>query len=152
MKHYFGKFITLNLIQLIFVSNLFSQNITNSNLSNIARRIYKIEKFEGVRYLEDNAEKYLLISVKIEKKNLSESTLSTIANVKAKSELNKFQNGVYINSEIIIITGIDSISKNTITSEQIKEYSSGFVKGVTSLTTLKEEDSNTYVFFFYVKI
>lgn len=154
MRHYFGKicFFVLFFIQTIKSTEISAQNISTSNLSNIVKRIYNIEKFEGIRFFEDNEGKYLLISVKLEKKNLSENTLNTLANVRAKAELNKFQNGSYINSELIIISSNDSIIKNPISTEQIKEYSAGFVKGLISLSILKEESTNSYIYFYCVKI
>lgn len=128
-------------------------NKSESLLTNFAKRVYNIEKFEGVKIVEDETETFAVIAVKIEKKNLQSSSLNTIANMRAKSYLSKFQNGSYMTSEIIMISSSnDSIMKQPISNEVMKEYSSGFAKGLGSLAVLEEVEPGVNVYLFYSKL
>jgi hypothetical protein len=124
-----------------------------SNLSNYAKRVYFIEKFNGVKIIETDNDKYLIIAVMLEKKNNSQQTLNTIANIKAKAYLSSFQNGSYILTETIVVaSNNDSLLKHPVSAEILKEYSSGFVKGLSILTNFEDVDPKNVVYIFYTKI
>lgn len=140
-------------ICLLFIfEDLCSQNLSSdeATLTNFAKRVYNVEHFEGVKVFEIDSNKYLVIAVKIEKKTSSLQTLNTIANIKAKSYLSKFQNGSYLSSEIIIINN-DEVSQAPLTNEIIKEFSSGFVKGMGTLSIIDDFEPGFKLFFFYAK-
>ena len=133
---------------------LFAQDFasTQANLSNYAKRVHAIEKFDGVKIIETDTEKFLIIAVKLEKKNNSQQILNTIANVKAKAYLSSFKNGSYILTETIVVTSnSDSLSINPVSSEILKEYSSGFVKGLSILSNFDDVNPNYSVYIFYTK-
>jgi hypothetical protein len=136
-----------------FFSTTNAQDINGNEvvLNNIAKRVYNIEKFEGVKLFELENEKYLVVAVKIEKKNNSQSILNTLANIKAKAYLSKYQNGSYVATELVVISN-DSVTKSPVTNEIMKEFSSGFVKGVGALSNIDEVEPGFKVFFFYSKI
>ena len=140
-------------ISYFFISTTKAQDISGNEvaLNNFAKRVYNIEKFDGVKLFELDNEKYLVVAVKIEKKNNSQSILNTLANIKAKAYLSKYQNGSYIATEIVIISN-DSVTKSLVTNEIMKEFSSGFLKGMGALSNIDEVDPGFKVFFFYSKI
>ena len=145
----------LTFILLIFLTKGFAQDLVNAGsvITNFAKRVYGIEKFEGVKLVEVNDEKYVIISVKLEKKNNSPSTLSTLANMKAKAFYSQFQNGSYITTEFIMVnTNSDTVNTRPLTSEVIKEYSSGFTKGIGALATIEDVEVGYNVYFFYAKL
>ena len=55
---------------LLFSNKLSSQeyNSSQASISNYVKRVYSIEKFDGVKILENDADKFLVIAVKLEKK------------------------------------------------------------------------------------
>ncbi len=152
MNLYIGKLKKLYLF-LLFITTSFSISAqsasTDANLINIVKRVYKIEKFDGIKIFETEDIRYLVVSVKIEKKNNSDSYLSTLASIKAKAILSSFQNGSYINTETIIISTKDSLAVKHLTTEMLKEYSSGFVKGLSTLTILEDDDPSFKTYFYY---
>ena len=140
---------------LLFSNKLSSQdfNSAQASISNYVKRVYSIEKFDGVKILETDTDKFLVIAVKLEKKNNPQQILNTIANVKAKAYFSSFQNGSYIVAETLIVTSNnDSLQKTPISSELLKEYSSGFVKGLSMLTNFDDPDPNYIVYIFYTKL
>lgn len=140
---------------LLFSNKLSSQeyNSNQASISNYVKRVYSIEKFDGIKILENDADKFLVIAVKLEKKNNLLQILNTIANVKAKAYYSSFQNGSYIIAETIIVTANnDSLQKTPISSEILKEYSSGFVKGLSMLTNFDDTDPKYIVYIFYTKL
>ncbi len=146
------KNLLFTIFLLFTIEDLCSQNLSSdeATLTNFAKRVYNVEHFEGVKVFEIDSNKFLVIAVKIERKNLSIQTLNTIANVKAKSYLSKFLNGSYLSSEIVIINN-DEVSQAPITNEIIKEFSSGFVKGMATLSILDDFEPGYRLFFFYAK-
>jgi len=147
------RFLILGFI--LFSNKLSSQdfNSAQTSISNYVKRVYSIEKFDGVKILETDTDKFLVIAVKLEKKNNPQQILNTIANVKAKAYFSSFQNGSYIVAETLIVTSNnDSLQKTPISSELLKEYSSGFVKGLSMLTNFDDSDPKYIVYIFYTKI
>jgi hypothetical protein len=139
---------------LLSTTVIYAQDFSSiqANLSNYAKRVYAIEKFDGVKIIETDNDKFLIIAVKLEKKNNTQQILNTIANVKAKAYLNSFKNGSYILSETIVVTSnSDSLSMQPVSSELLKEYSSGFVKGLSILTNFDDVNPNYSVYIFYTK-
>lgn len=73
--------------------------------------------------------------------------------MKAKAYYSSFQNGSYIIAETIIVTANnDSLQKTPISTELLKEYSSGFVKGLSMLTNFEDPDPKYIVYIFYTKL
>ena len=139
----------------IFFIKGFSQDLVKAEsvLTNFAKRVYGIEKFVGVKLVEIDEDKYIIISVKLEKKNNTPSALSTIANMKAKAFYSQFQNGSYITTEFVMVnSNNDSSNTHPLTSEVMKEYSSGFTKGLGSLAVLEDVEIGYNVYFYYAKL
>ena len=63
------RFLILGFI--LFSNKLSSQdfNSAQTSISNYVKRVYSIEKFDGVKILETDTDKFLVIAVKLEKKN-----------------------------------------------------------------------------------
>lgn len=143
-------FLCIGLILSFFVN---AQDFSGNQVSiiNFAKRVYSVEKFEGVRIIEHDNMNYAIISVKLPKKNSAE--MNTLAQAKAKVYLSQFQNGSYLSSELIIYNTIgDSVNKKPISQEKLKEYSSGFVKGLNSISVINEESSDFTTFLFYARL
>ncbi len=130
-----------------------SQDFSGNQFSiiNFAKRVYNIEKFEGVRLIELDNTNYAIIAVKLPKK--SSQDINTLAQAKAKVYLSQFQNGSHLSSELIIFNTIgDSINKKQLSQEIFKEYSSGFVKGLISISVTNNELDDFITHLYYAKL
>lgn len=130
-----------------------AQDFTGNQISiiNFARRVYNVEKFEGVRIIEVDNTNYAIIAVKLPKR--SNPDMNTLAKTKAKVYLSQFQNGSYLSSELIIFNVIgDSINKKPLSQEILKEYSTGFVKGLIAISVTNNESEDFITHLYYAKL
>jgi hypothetical protein len=137
------------ILSLFLKSQDFSAN--QFSIINFAKRVYNIEKFEGVRLIELDNTNYAIIAVKLPKNSTQD--INILAKTKAKVYLSQFQNGSHLSSELIIFNTIgDSISKKQLSQEIFKEYSSGFVKGLISISVINNELDDFITHLYYAKL
>ena len=141
-----------------FNSQISSQTIrSNQSIANYVKRMYEESKFEGVKLLNDATKNYLISVVILDKgKYSSESIMSRVANVKARSQASNFINGSNITTDLLIVTSeTKSKEKNDIitkSNEIIHESSSGFINGMEFLISFDAENNQfVYVLFKEIK-
>jgi hypothetical protein len=140
----------LFLLTLIFNINANAQSFNEDKtaFSNLVKRMYATTPFEGVKIVDDYDRQYLVSIISLEKaKYTSESTMNSVAKVKAQSQANTFLNGASISMDMIITTKETKDSTKNVktiveTVEQIKQNSVGFSRGLELLTNFY--DSNNF--------
>jgi len=120
--------------------------------------MYTSAPFEGVRFVEDYDNKYLLSILSLEKaKYTSNSIMTRVSQTKSQSQASTFFNGSSITSEFIIKTTEEKADTNDVkttikTIETIKENSVGFVNGLELLTNFDIEEGKRMLFIYYKRM
>ncbi len=127
-------------------------------LGNFVRRMYFSQPFNGVKLLQSQeGQDYMVSVVELMKdSSKSESILSRIAIIKAKSYVSQYINGSNVSTDIIIVTteekGKDSVITKTTMQEMIKESSVGYVDGMEYLVRFSSSNGTHDIYVFYKKI
>lgn len=155
----------LTIILLAFANFLVSSFDNPGNTDKLTKKItgiYQNAPFIGVKLYRYKRNDYLICSVELPVS--ASSDLYTLAKVKAQSFINEFLNGSNVNSSSSVIleeekqTSSKSQDENTSSSgstnyvskiiTKINTNASGFVNGISTLTTLQKEGSSNKVFIF----
>ena len=116
--------------------------------TNFVTRMYENNPFEGVRIVEDYDDAYLISVVSLTASNYpSESTMTRVAEVKARAQASRFINGADITLDMIITTKEDGKgNSSTEVIEKIHEGSFGHVEALELLTIFSINGKNVYVY------
>lgn len=123
-------------------------------LTNLVKRIYNNQPFDGVKIVDDYDKQYIVSVIALSKeKYKDESTLNRVAQVKTQSAASTFLNGANITMDMIINSheSTDENGKmNTIveTIENIRQDSRGFSQGLELLSSFDNPDGSRTVFIF----
>jgi hypothetical protein len=153
------KFLLIGFLSAFYIYS-FSQDYSSdkTTLSNFLKRMYNNTAFEGVKIVEDYDNSYLISVVSLEQsKYNNESTMSRVAQIKARQQASVFLNGSSISSDLLIqvsetkkTTGTESVVK---TIESIREHSVGFVQGMELMINfLSAKDPERMVFIYASRI
>lgn len=115
---------------------------------NFVSRMYENSPFEGVKIVEDYDDAYLISVVSLPASNYpSESTMTRVAEVKARAQASRFINGADITLDMIITTKEDGKgNSSTEIIEKIHEGSFGHVEALELLTIFSINGKNVYVY------
>jgi len=146
----------LFLIMLLFSQLILAQdfNEEKTTLTNFLKRMYNSSPFEGVKVVEDYDKSYFISVVSLDKaKYPNTSTMTRVAQVKARQQASAFFNGSTISSDLVIRTTETKTKDSTTTVtemiESIKENSVGFVQGMELLSNFLIEEDKRMVFIYF---
>ena len=150
----------LFLLTLIFNINANAQSFNEDKtaFSNLVKRMYATTPFEGVKIVDDYDRQYLVSIISLEKaKYTSESTMNSVAKVKAQSQANTFLNGASISMDMIITTKETKDSTKNVktiveTVEQIKQNSVGFSRGLELLTNFYDSNNFRMIYIYSLEL
>ena len=115
---------------------------------------YKASTFEGVKIIESETNTFLISLATVNNsEHKNQSTMDRIVVVKARRNALTYLQGSTITSEQIVQTR-ETITGNSVSYyekyfDSIKETSSGFVQGMSTLTTFSTKDGKNYVHVIY---
>lgn len=111
-------------------------------------RMYDNNPFEGVKVVEDYDDIYLISVVSLSPSNYpSESTMTRVAEVKARAQASRYINGADISLDMVVTTkdnGKGNVSIELV--EKIHERSIGYVGAMELLTIIPKESNNVYIY------
>ncbi len=125
-------------------------NSEKGDLSLFVKRMYLSQPFEGVKVIDNGV---IIVCVEMPIKSNNSSSMSQIANIKAKNHLNKFLNGSFISSDFVMTTQenvsqVDSLKVyQAKILEVFKEQASGVVAGLELLSSF-DVDASKKVFIY----
>jgi len=156
------RLFVLNFICLLFSASASSQSFSEQNsydnvdieLANYIDSTYQNSPFEGVKIIESDTETFLIsLAVVNTTGHKSQSTMDRIAVVKARRNALTYLQGSTITSDQIVQTGETITGKSVSYYEEyfdsIKETSSGFIQGMSTLTTFLTKDGKNHVHVIY---
>jgi len=154
-------FLSLLLLSVGGLAQSFSEKNSHSDvdkeLSEYIENRYKENPFEGVKIIESDTEIFLVsLAVVNKSEHKNRSTMDRIAVVKARRNALTYLQGSTITSEQILQTG-ETITANSASYyekyfDSIKETSSGFVQGMSTLTTFTTSNGKNYVHVIYATL
>jgi hypothetical protein len=125
-------------------------NSEKGDLMLFVKRMYLSQPFEGVKVIDNGV---IIVCVEMTIKSNNASSMSQVANIKAKSHLNKFLNGSFVSSDFVMTTQenvsqVDSLKAyQAKIMEVFKEQASGVVAGLELLSSF-DVDSSKKVFIY----
>lgn len=151
------KITALGVALMVLCSIAPAQNFNREKQSwvNYIVRMYNNSPFEGVKVVDDNSSKNLIVVLSLDPAKYAgnESTMGRVAAVKAQSQASRFFSGSDVTTDIIIKTSESETDTSVETIETIKEKSAGLVKSLELLTTfVPNDDSGRKVFLFSTPI
>ena len=136
MKKFFSSLILLVLPVIMLAQGY---NSTMNSLSNFLTRMYDYAPFEGVKIIDDYEHRYLLSVVVLDISKYKEVTImNRVASVKAISQANRYFNGSYTISNLIVRMSEKSGATDTEIINTIRENSAGFIKELELLTAFDD--------------
>jgi hypothetical protein len=145
-------FLTTSTFAQSFIDNTY-KDIDEELVAFIENR-YESSPFEGVKIIESDAEAFLIsLAVVNRSEHKNQSTMDRIAVLKARRNALTYLQGSTITSEQIVKTG-QTITGNSVSYyeeyfDTIRETSSGFVDGMSTLTTFTTSNGKNYVHAIY---
>ena len=148
------------LLLVLLNTQLFAQDFGGDKvgLINFIKRLYTNNPFEGVKIMKnDEGNNYLICVISLKNdSNKTESTIFTIADVKARAKASQFFNQTSTSTELVIISKEEKYNtiklNNSQTTEILKETSSGYINGIELLTNFVNSDKKERLFIYFKEI
>ena len=149
------------LFLLLFSStHLFAQDFGGDKvgLINFIKRMYTNSPFDGVKIMQnDDGKNYLICVISLKNDpNKTESTLFTIADVKARGKASQYFNQTSTSIEFVVISKEEKSTTTSLTSTQttelLKESSTGYINGLEQLTNFVNQVKQERIFIYYKEI
>ncbi len=148
------KNIIISLFALWFGKSFFVHSFNEDKVafSNYIQRMYKFKPFEGVKFVEDYDDAFLIsvLSLPVDKYP-NQSMMMRLADVKAQSQASTFLNGSNITMDMVMSTSEtetpEGVKSSTVTMiESIKQNASGFVKALELLSNFEIDNGERMLF------
>ena len=144
---------------LLFFAFSHSHNAQNfsekqSPLASYIQKKYQSAPFEGVKIIESDEGAYLVsLAIVNVASHKTQSTMNRVATIKARRGAMVYLQGSTTTSESILTTS-EKVSSNSVSyyenyMDKISENASGFIDGMTTLTTFKTNKGRDYVYVAY---